>query len=249
MIDRFVKLIDQDKNINIKPTPAIKPLLCKDLERLQSNHSWKYRQAIGMLTYLQRATRPDISMVTHQASRLSIDQKNYHERAVHRIGRYLKGTSSIGFIFRPKKVKGLECYVDVDFAGGWDKADASNPEAVMSRTVYVIKYANFPVLWCSKLQSKIALSTTESEYIALSQSMREVIPFMNLLQEFNKIFILNLEEPKFHCKVFGDNKSCIVIATSNRVSPRTKHIAIKYQHFQHYVKQKLVTILPIDKKE
>ena len=119
----------------------------------------------------------------------------------------------------------------------------------MSRTGYVIKYTNFPVLWCSKLQSEIALSTIEAEYIVLSQSMREVIPFMNLLPEVNKIFSLNLDEPKFHCKVFEDNNSCIAIATSNRFSPRTKHIAIKYHHFQHYVKQKLVTILPIDKKE
>ena len=215
LINRFVKLIDQDKNINIKSTPAIKPLLYKDLEGLKRKHSWNYRQAIGMLTYLQGTTRPDISMATHQAARFSIDPKLSHERAVHRIGRYLKGTNNKGFIFRPKKIKGLECYVDADFAGGWDKADASNPEAVMSRTGYVIKYANCPVLWCSKLQSEIALSTTKSEYIALSQSMREVIPFMNSLQEVNKIFNLNLDEPNFHCKVFEDNNSCKAIATSN----------------------------------
>ena len=113
-----------------------------------------------MLTYLQGTTRHDVSMSTHQAARFSIDPKISHERAVHRIGRYLKGTSSKGFIFRPKKVKILEFYVDVDVAGGWDKVDTSNPESVMSRTVYVIKYDIFPVLWCSKLQSEIALSTT-----------------------------------------------------------------------------------------
>ena len=79
--------------------------------------------------------------------------------------------------------------------------------------------------------------------------MREVIPFMNLLQDINKIFNLNLDEPEFNCKLFEDNNSCIAIATSNRFSPRTKHIAIRCHHFQHYIKQKLVTILPIDTKE
>ena len=226
LIDRFVNLIGQDKNINIKLTPVIKPLLCKDLEGLQRKHSWNYRQAIGILTYLQDTTRPNVTIATHQIARFPIDLKLSHERAVHRIGRYLKGTSSKGLIFRSKKIKGLEFYVDADFAGELDKADASNPEAVMSRTGYVINDANFPVLRCSKLQSEIVLSTTEAEYIALSQSMREVIPFMHLLQEANKIFSLNLEEPKFHCKVFEDNNSCIVIATSNKFSPRTKHIAI-----------------------
>ena len=190
-----------------------------------------------MLPYLQGTTRPDISIVTHQVARFSIDPKLSHERTVHRISRYLKGANNKGFIFRPKKVKGLECYGDADFTGGLYKANASNPEAVMSRTGYVIKYANYPVLWCSKLQSEIALSTIEAEYIALSQSMRELIPFMNLLQDINILFNLNLDEPKFHCKVFEDNNSCIVIATSNRFSPRTKHIAIKYQHFQYYVKK------------
>ena len=108
LLDRFLKLIDQDKNINIKPTPAIKPLLHKDLEGLKRKHSWNYRQAIGILTYIQGTTRPDISMATHQAASFSIDPKLSHERTVHRISRYLKRTNIKGFIFRPKKVKGLE---------------------------------------------------------------------------------------------------------------------------------------------
>ena len=244
-----MKLIDQDKKNNIKPTPVINPLLHKDLEGLERKHSWKYRKAIGMLTYLQGTTRADISMATHQAARFSVCPKLSHERAVHRIGRYLKGTSDKGFIFRPDKAKGLEYYVDADFAGGWDKADASNPEAVTLRTGYVIKYENCPVLWCCKLQSGIALSTTKAEYITLSQSMREVIPFMILQKEINEVLRLNLEEPKFYCNVFEDNNSCITIATSNKFFPRTKHITIKCHHFQHGVKEKLVTILHIDTHE
>ena len=98
-------------------TPAVKPLLHKYLEGLQNQYSWKYRQAIGMLTYFKGTVRPDVSRATHQVARFFIDPKLFHERAVHIIGRYLKGTSSKGFIFRPKKEKGLECYVDADFAG------------------------------------------------------------------------------------------------------------------------------------
>ena len=108
LLDRFLKLIDQDKNINIKPTPAIKPLLHKDLGGLKRDHSWNYRQNIGMLPYLQGTTRSDIHMATHQTARFSIDSKLSHERAVHRISRYLKGTNNKGFIFRSKKERGLE---------------------------------------------------------------------------------------------------------------------------------------------
>ena len=69
-----------------------------------------------------------------------------------------------------------------NFTGGWDKADSENPEAFLSRTGYVLMYANCPVLFCSKLQTEIALSTTEAEYIALSQATRELLPFINLLK-------------------------------------------------------------------
>ena len=79
--------------------------------------------------------------------------------------------------------------------------------------------------------------------------MKEVIPFMNLMEEINEIFPLNLKESKCHCKVFEDNNSYISIATSHKLSPRTKHIEIKYHHFQRYVKEKLVTILHIDVNE
>ena len=61
---------------------------------------------------------------------------------------------------------------------------------------------------------------------------------MNLIQGISEVFSLNIEEPKFHCKVFDDNNSCISTATSNKLSTRTNHIEIKYNHFQPYVKEK-----------
>ena len=64
---------------------------------------------------------------------------------------------------------------------------------------------------------------------------------MNLLEKINEVFPLNLKEPKFQCKVFADNNSCIVITASQEFSPRTKHIAIKYHHLQGYIREKLVT--------
>ena len=112
-------------------------------------------------------------------------------------------------------------------AGGWDKADSGHPEAVLSRTGYVLMYANCSVLFCSKLQTEIALSTTEAEYIVLSQATREVSPFTNLLKEINIVFPLNLKETKFHCKVFEDNNSCISLASTQKFSPRTKKYCFK----------------------
>eukprot|EP00957_Ditylum_brightwellii_P176467 13438623-Ditylum_brightwellii.AAC.1 len=95
-------------------------------------------------------------------------------------------TADRGIVYEPDPSLGTQLFVDADFAGHWSKADADNPENVMSRTGFVIMYAGCPVLWQSKLQTKIALSTAEAEYIALSSAMREVVPFMNLLEELSK---------------------------------------------------------------
>jgi len=91
-----------------------------------------------------------------------------------RIGRYLLDTRKRGIIYKPDKSKGLECYVDADFAGGWSQVDADNADNILSQTGYIIMNENCPILWVSHLQTEIALSTTEAEYIALSQSLRDV---------------------------------------------------------------------------
>ena len=75
----------------------------------------------------------------------------------------------------------------------------------MSRKVYVIMYAGCPVLLCSKLQTEISLSTTEAEYIVLSQAMHDVLLFMPLLKEISPIFDIHLLKPEVHYRVFEDN--------------------------------------------
>jgi hypothetical protein len=93
--------------------------------------------------------------------------------------------------YTPDPTKGIKVYVDADFAGGWDPGDAMNADNVYSRTGYVIRYAGCPIYWQSKLQTEIALSTAESEYIALSQALRETLPMTGLMKEINVIFPLS----------------------------------------------------------
>ena len=65
LIDRFLAVVDQDSNVNEKPTPATKSLLHKDVNGLPGKFKWNYRQAIGILTYLQGTSMPDIAMPVH----------------------------------------------------------------------------------------------------------------------------------------------------------------------------------------
>ena len=78
-----------------------------------------------------------------------------------------------------------------------------------------------PVSWCSKFQTEICLSTTESEYIAFIQAMRNVIPFVALMKELSFIFDIHLPKPEV------DNQSFISIVEYIKKSLTTKHITIK----------------------
>eukprot|EP00957_Ditylum_brightwellii_P204269 15338442-Ditylum_brightwellii.AAC.1 len=70
-----------------------------------------------------------------------------HERSLRRSVKYLSTTADRGIVFDPDPNFGMQCFVDAHFAGSWSKADADNPECVMSPTDFVIVYAGCPVLW------------------------------------------------------------------------------------------------------
>ena len=249
LTDRIIKLLGLEKednrwktSANSRLTPSEQIILHRDSEGAERKWDWNYRTAVGMLTYLQGNTRPDISVHVHQCARFSIDPKRSHERAITRIGRYLLTSRDRGIIYKPDMNRGLECYVDADFAGSWQKADAESADAVMSRTGYVLMYAGCPIHWVSKLQTEIALSTAEAEYIALSQALREVIPLMSMMKELKQAFPIEIQIPNFNCTVHEDNQSCISMAPKQKFSPRTKHIALKYHHFRSYENSKQIEI-------
>ena len=148
---------------NKRDVPVIGPLLRRDELGAKQKHDWSYRSAIGMLGYLQNSTRPDISMAFHQCACFNANPMLCHEKAVKYIVRYLLSSQGKGIHYKPDMTRGLEYYVNEDFAGGWSSGDYTNPECVLSRTGFVIMYAGFPLTWFSKLQMGIALSTTESE--------------------------------------------------------------------------------------
>jgi hypothetical protein len=88
-----------------------------------------------MLSYLQNTSCPEILMAEHQTARFSNNPMLSHEKSIMHIGQYLLNTHKRGIIYKPDKSKGLECYVNADFADGWSQAnDAKNADNVLSRT-------------------------------------------------------------------------------------------------------------------
>ena len=220
LTSRILNFLSLDADLTRgKTTPVGKPLLNKDLNGVPRKHKWHYRSAVGMLSYLTNSVRPEIQMAVHQCARFSVFPMRSHELAIMRIGRYLVDNADKGIIYKVDRSKGLEVYVDADFAGAWTAADADNAENVLSRTGYVICYANCPIVWCSKLQTEIALSTAEAEYIAMSQALRAAMPLQSLTKEINCIFPLCNPDAEFCLTVHEDNQSTIAMANSSKFTP------------------------------
>ena len=249
LIDEILNDLGLDVKDTIRETPALSSkILHRHLEEPEAEISWNYRSVIGKLNYLEKSTRPDLAYSVHQCARFMESPKKSHAAAVEHIGRYLLGSREKGLVLKPKKKKCLENYVDADFCGNWNKMWASEDAiTAKSRTGFIVMYAGCPITWCSKLQTMVALSTTEAEYIALSHSLREVIPMIQLLDELKlKGFETFSSEPIIHCKCFEDNSGALEISRLPKIRPRTKHINVVYHHFRSFVKAGKVKILPID---
>ena len=223
-------------------------ILRRDLDGAPFNEPWEYRSIVGKLNFLEKSTRPEIAYAVHQCARFSSNPKQSHANAIKYLCRYLMATKDKGLILKADKSKSFEVHVDCDFAGNWVREDAMNdPSTAKSRTGFIISYGGCPVIWASRLQTEVVLSTTESEYVGLSESLRIAIVMMNLLSEMKSFGIPIIKTtPTVFCRLFEDNAGAIHLAKIPKMRPRTRHINQKYHHFREWVKSGLIDILPID---
>ncbi len=179
------------ENVKGRTTPALKTaLIHRDAKGTPFDDSFHYRSVIGKLNYLEKSTQPEIACAVHQCARYCNDPKQSHAEALKCIGIYLAHTKEHGIRINPKG-NVFECYVDASHAGDWKKTAAvDDPDTARSRTGYGITYAGSPLVWASKLQTEIVLSSTEAEYIILSTAVREVIPLLELAKEVASYNIL-----------------------------------------------------------
>jgi transposase InsO family protein len=254
---RLIESILKDLGLNRsnaipKSTPtASSKILSKHPSSPAFDGHFHYRSAIGKLNYLEKSSRPDIAYAVHQCARFASDPRYEHGQAVKWLGRYLYGTRDQGIIFKPTKTPSLNLFVDSDWSGLWDKSiAATDSSTARSRHGFIVEYCGCPLIWASQLQTEIALSSTEAEYIGLSKALRETIPIMNILQEMKNLkYKIGITNPKVHCKVFEDNSGALEMAKVHKFRPRTKHINIKYHHFRSYVNGDTISIHPITSEQ
>ena len=99
------------------------------------------------------------------------------------------------------------------------------------------------------MQSEVALSTTKAEYIALSQSTRDLMPIKQMAEFLNKFKKIDSKTINSYSTVFEDNSGALQLALEPKYRLRTKHICVKYHNFRQYVKNGMISIQAIETEE
>jgi hypothetical protein len=125
-----------------------------------------YQSIVGSIMYPMLCTRPDLAYTISQLSQFNATPTMAHLSAAKRSLRYLNNTVDMGLTFSGSEGLVLEAYCDSDWGAGEDRKSISG---------ILILLAGGAIIWQSKKQSTVALSSTEGEYMALVLAAKEII--------------------------------------------------------------------------
>ncbi|KAK8948464.1 hypothetical protein KSP39_PZI005002 [Platanthera zijinensis] len=220
-IEKMLKMFGIDDTTKAVTLPLathfqLSPDLCpKDDQERKGMKLVPYASTVCSLMYLMVCTSPDIAQAVGVVSRFMHDPGQGHWQAVKWILRYLKGTVDVGLVYERQQSSVGLCmsYTDSDYAGDIDRR--------RSTTGYLFTLAGGPVSCRSTLQSIVALSTTEAEYMTVTKAMKEVIWI----------------------------QSAIFLASNPVHHAHTKHIDVRYHFVRDLIETYEVLLKKIDTKK
>lgn len=183
---------------------------------LQMNYP--FREAVGSLMYLSVGTRPDIAFAVGKVSRKLNNPNETDVLAVKRIFKYLNGTKGYGIIYEQNAEFKLNCFSDSDYGG--------DPDTRKSTTGFVFMFGSGAISWSSQLQKCVTLSSTEAEYVAGAQTVKDLVWIKQLFTDMR----IRLDASILKM----DNQSAIRLIKNPEFHKRTKHIDIMY----HFIREK-----------
>lgn len=183
----------------------------------------EYNSIIGGLQYLANNTRPDISFSVNHLARFLTNPSEEHYKAARRILRYIASDPDKGITYlRGDRKPKLEVYSDADFAG--------DPSTSRSTSGSLIRLSLGPICWRSHLQRNVVLSTTEAEYLAATETCRQ-LQWVKILIE--SIQLQSEIDGSICTTLYIDNQSAISLIKNHENHKRSKHIALR----NHYCRQ------------
>jgi hypothetical protein len=153
-------------------------------------------------------------------------------KELKRVLQFVVNTKEYGLLIEPKwqdKNKwNLVVYTDSDWAG-----DKENRHSV---TVYIMFLMGVPVMWKSRLQRTVALSSTEAEYYAISETAKEIKFIAQILQSLG----IQVDLPII---VNVDNVGAIFMVENVTATSRTRHVDARYHYVREFIEEGFLKII------
>jgi len=186
----------------------------------------RHQSAVGSLMYAILGSQLDIAYAISKVSQYSVNPDSTHWTAVKRIFHYLAGTPNRGL-----------CYEPFGSGMGFTNADWGSGEDRKSIAGYTFLLNGAAISWIRKKQSTVALSSTEAEYMALTQGVKESILLRGLLRDLGAQ--RHLEEMQ---NINIDNQDAMALARNAEFHARTKHIDIQYHFVREHIEKKTISL-------
>jgi hypothetical protein len=197
----------------------------------ESQITKKYQRLIGSLMYAMCGTRPDIAYGVSALSRFNHNPSSEHYNAALRILKYLEGTKNVGILYGSRGSDIVLGYSDSGY--GDDK------EKRKSTAGYVFLLWGGAIAWKSKLQKTTAQSSTEAEYMALGQAVKEALWLKGLMSE------LGFKRDEGTLTILSDSMGGIDLAKTTRHHDRTKHIDIRHHFLREHVENQSIKLVHV----
>lgn len=176
----------------------------------------QYQSMIGSLLYLANCTRPDLAQPVGMLARFMSNPSDDHMSAAKQVLRYLADTTTLGIIYKKSDPESITGYCDADYVGDMDKRKSTSG--------YVFVRSGGAVSWNSKLQSTVAMSTCESEFMSAAHAAKEALWLRDLKGELS-----GRVQP---VTIMGDNQGALKLIHHPFAHQRTKHIDVAHRFVQ-----------------
>ena len=205
-------------------TPAPQGIVLFDDSHQSLKNRTKHRLIIGALMYATTLCRSDVSYIVNYLARFNQKPTKELFRIAKRVLIYLSTTKDLGVTHKPSKKMVLTGFVDSDWAG--ERHDRKSVSG------YIIYFNDSPLVYRTKKQTVVALSSMEAEYMALSQCIQHALYIKRLLRFLDT----RLDEP---LTVFCDNQAAISAMRSAEVTKKSKHIHPRYHETKKTIAEEL----------
>ena len=219
------------KKMTITPgTPGFIGGKVDDISKVDEKTQSMYRSGVGTLLYLTKHSRPDITNPVRELSKSMDGASMAHVTEMYRVINFVLEMKTLGLrmvaIFKDGIWK-LEALSDSDFANDKDTR--------YSVYGYIIYFCGIPVAWKSKSMKSVVLSTTEAEYVSVS----EVVKVIKVLYQMLRSMEIKVPLPT---KVQVDNVGAIWLANNSSVSERRKHVDLRAHFVGDMIKDEVIEI-------